>query len=198
MKITAGIYKGRQIAFPDHIRPTQDKVRQAIFNILGQDFSGLSVLDLFAGSGALGIESYSRGAKNVVFVDIERRCNNCIKSNLETIGLDWRGSENLEVYRQDAEKAIGAAVKRHRVFDLVFVDPPYHRELAKKLLKTPGLNDILTPHGFLVVEHAVSDDLDIEQANDCWRMFKQVDYGNIRITFLRPVHVSKSHLSGDV
>jgi len=185
MRIIAGKYKGRKIAFPDHIRPTQDKVRQAIFDTLGQDFKGASVLDLFAGSGALGIEALSRGAGRVVFVDIERKCNFLIKSNLDGLGLSRGPGCEIENYRQDAFKAVAIAAKRKRRFDIIFADPPYHKSLAKKLLKTPSLSDILSPHGFFVVEHARTDVLDFEPQVGAFELYKQADYGKIRVSFFR-------------
>jgi 16S rRNA (guanine(966)-N(2))-methyltransferase RsmD len=182
MRIIAGQFKGRSIVFPEHIRPTQDKVRQAIFDTLGQDFTGLKILDLFAGSGALGLEALSRGAKGVVFVDIERKCNLLIKNNLGGLGLSPRSSEKVEVYRQDGFHAIEIALKRKRRFDVIFADPPYHKELAKKLLKTRGLDDILVPRGFLVVEHALTDEL---VKTSSFELYKQARYGKIMVTFLR-------------
>lgn len=183
MRIIAGRYKGRKITFPVHIRPTQDKIRQAIFDILGQDLSGVGVLDLFAGSGAFGIEALSRGAGLAVFVDIERRCNLSIKDNLEGLGIFQEPACEIENYRQDAFRAIAVAARKKRRFDVIFADPPYHKELAKKLLKTPFLSDILTPHGFFVVEHARTDMLDFEPAVGAFELYKQADYGKVRVSF---------------
>lgn len=183
MRIIAGKYKGRKIDFPKHIRPTQDKVRQAIFDTLGQDFEGRSVLDLFAGSGAMGLEALSRGAKSVVFVDIERQCNFLIKSNLETLRLSPQQSEAVEIYRQDAFRAIMVALKRRRRFDVIFADPPYHKDLSKKLLKISCLSDILTPHGFLVLEHAATDEVDLKPEAAAFKLYKQSRYGKIIVSF---------------
>jgi 16S rRNA (guanine966-N2)-methyltransferase len=183
MRIIAGKYKGRKIDFPKHIRPTQDKVRQAIFGTLGQDFKGFSVLDLFAGSGAMGLEALSRGAKEVVFVDIERQCNLLVKRNLESLGLSPNELQAVEIYRQDAFRAIMAALKRRRRFDVIFADPPYHKDIAKKVLKTPSLSDILTPYGFLVIEHARSDELGFDPQMSAFKLYKEADYGKIRVSY---------------
>ncbi|MEK7849839.1 MAG: 16S rRNA (guanine(966)-N(2))-methyltransferase RsmD [Candidatus Omnitrophota bacterium] len=185
MRIIAGKYKGRKIGFPEHIRPTQDKVRQAIFDTLGQAFNGRVVLDLFAGSGAFGIEALSRGADNIVFVDIERKCNLLIKNNLEGFGLILRSCRNVEIYRQDAFRAIAIAAKKKRKFDVIFADPPYHKGLAKKLLKTPLLGDILTTHGFLVVEHAATDEIDLKSGVAAFELYKQAEYGKIKVSYFR-------------
>ena len=183
MRIIAGKYKGRQIVFPKHIRPTQDKVRQAIFDTLGQDFKGRIVLDLFSGSGALGLEALSRGAKNVVFVDIERKCNSLIGKNLENLNFQFDRTQEVEIYRQDAFRAIGVAAKRKRKFDVVFADPPYYKDLAKKLLKTPGLDDIVPIYGFFVLEHASTDSLDFEPKESVFKLYKEAQFGKIRVTY---------------
>jgi 16S rRNA (guanine966-N2)-methyltransferase len=185
MRIIAGQFKGRKIDFPEHIRPTQDKVREAIFNTLGQDFKGRVVLDLFSGSGAMGLEALSRGAKNVVFVDIERKCNLFVKSNLESFGDRLDKSQLVEIYRQDGFHAITIAAKRKRRFDVVFADPPYHKGLAKKLLKTPDLDDIVPPYSFLVVEHAVTDNLDFEPKDSVFKLYKESEYGKIKVTYFQ-------------
>ena len=171
--------------FPEHIRPTQDKVRQAIFDTLGQDMRAKTVLDLFSGSGALGIEALSRGAENVVFVDIERRCNLLLKNNLENLKLSSGDWEKIEIYRQDGLHAVTIAAKRKRRFDVIFADPPYHKDLAKKLLKTLSLGDIVAPHGFLVIEHARSEGLDFEPEKSAFKLYKEADYGKVRVSFFQ-------------
>ena len=190
MRIIAGQFKGRKIDFPEHIRPTQDKVREAIFNTLGQDFKGRIVLDLFAGSGAMGLEALSRGAKNVVFVDIERKCNLLIKSNLEDFGELLKRTQVVEIYRQDGFHAVTIAAKRKRRFDVVFADPPYHKGLAKKLLKTPDLDDIVAPYSFLVVEHAVTDSLDFDPKDSAFKLYKESEYGKIKVTYFQKIRNS--------
>ncbi len=183
MRIVSGKYKGRKINFSEHIRPTQDKVRQAIFNTLGQDFKGLKVLDLFAGSGAMGLEALSRGAKTVVFVDIERKCNLLINNNLEDLKLFKDVAIQVENYRQDAFYAIEIASKRGRKFDVIFADPPYGKDLTKKLLKTQGLSDILPPRGLLVVEHSLHDVLDFEPKVSNLKLLKEARYGKIQVSY---------------
>jgi len=182
MRITSGLFKGRNIEFPSHIRPTQDKVRQAIFNTLGQDLTGLSIFDLFAGSGAMGLEALSRGAASVVFVDIERKCNSFIDKNLRNFGLTGSFKSKAENYRQDVFSAIDIALKRGLIFNVVFADPPYNKDLAKKLLNTGGLSDILAPHGLLVVEHSSKDDLDFKP--ECGlSLIKEAKYGKIKVSY---------------
>jgi len=117
MRIVAGEFRGRRLAAPRgaRTRPTADRVREALFSMLG-DVSGARVLDLYAGSGALGIEAISRGAGSAVFVERDPRAVAAIERNLESLGLEQ------EVLRQDAVRFLARA---EGTFDLVFVDPPY-------------------------------------------------------------------------
>jgi 16S rRNA (guanine966-N2)-methyltransferase len=118
MRIVAGTLRGRRIRAPAGraTRPTSDRVREALFSILG-DVGGLAVLDLYAGSGALGIEALSRGAASAVFVDSEPRAVAAIRANLEALGLD------AGVHKRDALAYLRDT--REGPFDLVFLDPPY-------------------------------------------------------------------------
>ena len=120
MRIIAGTHRGRRLKAPPGLdtRPTSDRVREALFSILG-DVEGDRVLDLFAGSGALGIEALSRGAAGAVFVEQDRRAADAIRSNLAAIG-----ERRAEVRQEDALAYLGRA-SGERPFDLVFADPPY-------------------------------------------------------------------------
>ena len=125
MRVVAGELRGRRLKAPRGraIRPTADRVREALFSILG-DVSGLRVLDLFAGSGALGIEALSRGASEAVFVDSSSRAVMAVRENLEALGLD------ATVRRRDALSFLEGA-GAHRGYQIVFIDPPY--DLAGRL-----------------------------------------------------------------
>jgi 16S rRNA (guanine966-N2)-methyltransferase len=121
MRVVAGAFKGRRLQAPAgrRTRPTADRVREAVFSILGA-VDGLRVLDLFAGSGALGIEALSRGAERAVFVDRDLRAVAAVRSNLARLGAQ------APVYRRDALAfLVDAATRAEQRFDLVFLDPPY-------------------------------------------------------------------------
>jgi 16S rRNA (guanine(966)-N(2))-methyltransferase RsmD len=130
MRVVAGEHGGRRLVAPrgGRTRPTADRVREALFSTLG-DLEGLRVLDLFAGSGALGIEALSRGAAEAVFVDSASAAVRAVRDNLEALGLE------AEVHRADARAFLRAARKRGREYDLVLIDPPYRHAsaLAKDL-----------------------------------------------------------------
>lgn len=164
MRIIGGEFRSRTIAMPKgvEIRPTQDKVRQAIFNILG-DVNGKNVLELFAGSGAFGIEAISRGAKGVTFVDNNFHCIQTIKSNLESLGVPI---SKYNIIKADALKfPARAGQTRAGIYgkiDIIFLDPPYYKEMAKNCLINIDSCDILSPVGLVIIEHFKKDALDAE------------------------------------
>ncbi|MFT8320345.1 MAG: 16S rRNA (guanine(966)-N(2))-methyltransferase RsmD [Bacillus sp. (in: firmicutes)] len=151
MRVVSGINKGISLkAVPGNsTRPTTDKVKEAIFNMIGPYFDGGSGLDLFAGSGGLGIEGLSRGLENVIFVDRDGKAISTIKSNIAACRLE----EKTEVYRNEAERALKALIKRERSFDYIFLDPPYKQQQLERILMTIDKENILKKDGVIVCEH---------------------------------------------
>lgn len=179
MKIITGEFKGLTLKMPRGIRPTSDKVREALFDILGELVRGANVLELFAGSGALGIEALSRGAKKITFVDNNHKCIKIIKENIAGLGV----IPNVATYCLDVFKVIRLFKEEEQKFDLILLDPPYYKELAKKSLICIGQNGILTRNAFVVVEHYKKDKLDdFAQLN----LFKIKRYGDTALSFYKP------------
>jgi len=147
MRITGGTGKGRNLKVPagSKVRPTSDKVKQALFNILGEKVNHAVFLDLFAGAGGIGIEALSRGADRVVFVDDARESLHVIKGNLEEIGFD----KKAQIVGAKAEKYLNKASEQ---FDIVFLDPPYTLEQAP-MLKVIAASGVLNPDTIVVAEH---------------------------------------------
>jgi 16S rRNA (guanine966-N2)-methyltransferase len=152
MRIVAGKFRGKQLTSPedDSIRPTADRVREAVFNILasrlGPNFDGLRLLDLFAGTGALGLEALSRGASNVVFVDTGAEARGLIRDHIEAFGAGGVA----KLLRRDATN-LGPAGTMGPV-DLVFLDPPYGQGLGEKALLSLKDGGWLRPETLLVFE----------------------------------------------
>jgi len=121
MRVTGGESKGRRLKAPRNIRPTQGVVKEAIFNIVAPYIEGATVIDLFAGSGAIGIEALSRGAAHVTFVDREERGLAILRQNLDTLGLKQRA----RVIRADVARWIEASADELQAADLIILDPPY-------------------------------------------------------------------------
>lgn len=185
MNIIGGIYKGRKLNFlkDKNIRPTQDKVREALFNIIMRDIEGKVVLDLFAGCGSLGLEAISRGAENVTFVDNNRECVDIITENACRAGLP---ENRYEVVRMDAFKAIEKIAKENRIFDIIIADPPYYLGLAKKILIKLTLYDILAPNNIIIVQHFKKDDVPGEFQGIVRLAEKK--YGDTLLSFFRKVY----------
>jgi 16S rRNA (guanine966-N2)-methyltransferase len=159
MRIIAGTHGGRELTAPKGraTRPTSDRVREALFSILG-DIRGLRVLDLFAGSGALGIEALSRGAAQATLVDSAAPAVAAIKRNLEALGA------RAEVVRQPAARFLQGASRDARQYDLVFLDPPYRDASTLGRELTSALTPILAPDARVVAESDRRSPLGLELA----------------------------------
>jgi 16S rRNA (guanine966-N2)-methyltransferase len=151
MRIIAGSLKGRRLQAPgwDGLRPTSDKLRETLFNVLAPRIAGAGVLDGFAGTGALGIEAISRGAAQVTFVESDRRAQALIEANLSRCGVD-RG---YAIIRMTVERALRtlAAGPAFVPFDIILLDPPYDTSLPEALT---GVDRVLAVNGVVVLEHA--------------------------------------------
>jgi 16S rRNA (guanine966-N2)-methyltransferase len=184
MRVVGGRLKGRNIASPttQAIRPTADRLREALFNILIHAYESpiadARVLDLFAGTGALGIEAVSRGAKFTLFVDNGSEARALLRNNVEALGLGGV----TKVYRRDAAD-LGPA---HPVepFSLVFLDPPYRMKLAEKALASLRDGGWLTPRALLVVEEAKDAAF---APPDGFEELERRAYDDTEFTFLRSV-----------
>lgn len=185
MRIVGGKYKGRVIKTLKglRIRPTSEKVREALFDILGERLKNNRVLDLFAGSGALGLEALSRGARKIVFVERERPAVKIIRENAARLGL----SPFIEVVNSDYEAALKKLGKKGRVFDVVMADPPYHllapgeKKVSEKLLFMLGEYGTLSPKGIFVLEHFAKVQIP-EQFNE-WQRIRKARYGQTCLSF---------------
>jgi len=178
MKIIGGKFKGRNFYMPAGIRPTQNIARKAIFDMLGQDLTGMSVLDLFAGSGAVGLEAVSRNAQRVALVEKDPKCVKVIEENFGELRRkdDPVTAGDHEVIMLDAFAAIKQLSRQGSKFDFVFIDPPFGRGLAKKSLKTLYAYDILQPNCVVVIEHDKREILPEVQGR--FLAFRQKKHGN--------------------
>jgi 16S rRNA (guanine966-N2)-methyltransferase len=148
MRVIAGRWGGRRLQAPpgEGTRPTSDRVREALFSVLGARVEGARVLDLFAGSGALGIESLSRGAAEATFVDSAPASVRAVRANLAALGAE------AEVRRADARRFLGSASAAARQYDLVFLDPPYRLVGRLERELTAALPAVLAPGAAVVAE----------------------------------------------
>lgn len=151
MRVISGTARGRPLrAVPGSAtRPTADKVKEALFSMIGPYFEGGTALDLYAGSGGLGIEALSRGMDRAVFVDVNKASVDVIRANLQKAGL----MQQAEVYRSDARQALKALHKRGAVFDLVFLDPPYRMKNMDRIMTSLEQTGLVRPGTIVVIEH---------------------------------------------
>lgn len=152
MRIIAGEMRGRTLFAPSGMdtRPTQDKVRESLFNILRFDVRDARVLDLFAGSGALALEAVSRGAQSAVAVDLSRAAVDCIRRNVAAA----RAEDRVRILPMDYRRAIEQLAAGGAQFDLVFLDPPYRMENTGEMAARLHEKGLLSPACILVIEHA--------------------------------------------
>jgi 16S rRNA (guanine966-N2)-methyltransferase len=182
MRIVGGHLKGRALKGPagEGIRPTSDRLRESLFNILAHsyslDFTQMRVIDLFAGTGALGFEAVSRGAKSVLFVDDGAQARALIRENVEALGLGGM----TRIFRRDARK-LGAAPPGE-IFDLAFLDPPYGRCLAEPALAALRDGGWLRDEALVIVEETAKA---LFAAPAGFSMLEQRDYGDTQIAVLR-------------
>lgn len=180
MRIIAGEFKGRRLAaVKGRIRPTSDKVREAVFSILGAAVAEARVLDLFAGTGALTLEALSRGAREAVLVEDQAQALEVLRRNLAALGVAAR-ARIMPVSVQAALKKLAARGER---FDLVFLDPPYGRGLAAATLADLETLRLLSPESRVVAEHhhreTLPERLGRLGQSDCRR------YGDTQVAFYR-------------
>lgn len=151
MRIISGSCKGRKLkAVPGKsTRPTTDKMKETIFNWIGPYFSEGSCLDLYAGSGGVGLEALSRGMDFVIFVDNNKNAIQTIKMNVSMCGMEGK----CEIYNNDSERALKAVIKRNLQFDLIFLDPPYKRQKLQALMGMIAAQSLVTKSGYLICEH---------------------------------------------
>ncbi|MEH7011900.1 16S rRNA (guanine(966)-N(2))-methyltransferase RsmD [Neobacillus niacini] len=178
MRVVSGVCKGRALkAVPGNTtRPTTDKVKEALFNMIGPYFDGGLGLDLFAGSGGLGLEALSRGLGKVIFVDRDAKAIQTIHENIKACKME----DKAEVYRNDADRALKALIKREIRFDYIFLDPPYKMQQLISLMQKISERTLLTNGGYIICEH--SHDVELPESVGEFTQYKYEKYGIIAIT----------------
>lgn len=152
MRIISGSLKGRRLTVSagSRVRPTSERVRESLFSVIGDCVTGIEALDLFAGTGSLGIEALSRGAKSVTLVESDRKLAQNLYSLCSTLGI----LPQATVMNMDAIKAVTLLARQKSKFDMIFLDPPYNSDWIQTLLRQNLFIDLVAPDGFIVVETA--------------------------------------------
>ncbi|MCX7714471.1 MAG: 16S rRNA (guanine(966)-N(2))-methyltransferase RsmD [Clostridia bacterium] len=177
MRIISGTHRGRKLAGfdGDEIRPTTDRVKESMFNLIADFVPNASVLDLFSGSGALALEALSRGAKSAVCVDLAKKSIEIIRKNVENLKFQ----DNVYLVHSSAVKYLDAADCK---FDIIFLDPPYNRGFIKPVIRKIVDKGVLSDRGIIVLESDFTDEHDEVAALD---IYKQRKYGRTYITIYK-------------
>ncbi|MBO5120471.1 MAG: 16S rRNA (guanine(966)-N(2))-methyltransferase RsmD [Bacilli bacterium] len=181
MKVISGLYKGRNIeGFDlDGTRPTMERVKESLFAIIQNNLQDSIVLDLFSGSGNLGIEALSQGAKYAYLVDSNPKATKTIKRNLENINI-----KSAEVINMDYIKALNYLKEKNIKLDIIFLDPPYKTAFIEKSIELITNNNLLNKDGLIICE---SDSLDRIVYNENYKIIKDKKYGDKWVVILKQI-----------
>lgn len=183
MRIISGSARGTKLVTLEGLetRPTLDRVKESIFNILQFDIKDKNILDLFAGSGALGIEALSRGASNAVFCDVSKKAVKIISTNLENTKL----KEKSQIINKDFKEALQYIKNITQKFDIIFLDPPYKTDFAEKSLQYILEYDLLSNQGIIILETDDKNKIENINKNLNIKIYDKRKYGRVHIAFMR-------------
>lgn len=178
-RVIAGTAGGRRLKVPEgeETRPTMDRTKEALFGIIQFELDGVSFLDLFAGSGGIGIEALSRGASSCDFVESGREALSCIRANLSALSMQDRA----KVWPMSVERAMKEMAAKGRKFDIIFLDPPYHQGWEQKTVQLAEHLGLLKSGGLLIAESSS----DTEVVSDGFTLEKVKTYKTTRFSFFR-------------
>jgi len=181
MRIIAGEAKGKRLYVPGTFatRPTAERIKEAFFNIIGF-VDGITFLDLFAGSGNMGLEALSRGALKAVFVENNRALIDAIGRNIETCGFGGKG----EILATDFIKAIQRLIKKPEAFDILFVDPPYERGIVSLALEHLQNGSLMARDGLLTVQHSIRETAAVDESGQLVLTDRR-QYGDTSLSFFK-------------
>ena len=179
MRVIAGIYKGRRLKALEgvSVRPTSDRLRETLFNILAPRIEEASFADVCAGSGAIGIEALSRGARHATFIESSLKAARIISDNLRNCGI----REGYKVINRDALRALKNLASEQAQFDIIYFDPPYDSDIYSPVLWQIAKNDLLAEDGVVIVEHRRQTPL--LPNYDQLRPYRQITQGESLLTF---------------
>lgn len=182
MRVISGTARGHNLKAPEGMdtRPTTDRIKETLFNIIARDLLDCKFLDLFSGTGAIGIEALSRGAEEAVFVDFSLESKKIIDYNLEHTKL----KEKAKVYSQKVSEVVEKLSRNGEKFDIIFMDPPYKKGLADETLKLIKEKEILAEDGYIIVEHETVGELKIPEG---FQIFKEKEYRKTTMTFIEEI-----------
>lgn len=182
MRVISGLAKGRNLKFPKkakRLRPLSDYAKEGLFNVISKHLSESVFLDLFAGTGQVGIEALSRGAKIAFFVDNDKNAVSTIWENLNLTGF----SDKAEVFSTDVFKAIKIFDKKNAKFDIIFIGAPYTVPIIEKVMEKLSKSDILNKEGVIIAEH--NKTIKLKESYNYLEKYREITYGDTILTFYK-------------
>jgi 16S rRNA (guanine(966)-N(2))-methyltransferase RsmD len=180
MRVIAGIHRSRRLKGPGklRLRPTSDRLRETLFNVLGAAIEDSLFVDLYAGTGAIGIEAASRGAREVILVELHKATARLARGNIDALGI--RG--NVEVVEDDTLRGLEKLAGRHLLADFIFLDPPYEKSGEYlKVLEYLDCARLVAPHGIVIVEHR--DNMELPGRFERLERTRLLGQGNVALSF---------------
>jgi 16S rRNA (guanine(966)-N(2))-methyltransferase RsmD len=180
LRVISGKARGTQLLAPEGTatRPTIDRIKETLFNIIAFDIPGCMFLDLFSGSGAIGIESLSRGAKRAVFVEKDKKALTCIHKNLEKTKLE----QQAVIYSCEVEEALSRLKNKQQQYDIIFLDPPYAMPQVEKILQNIVTSQLMSAESYIILERSTNTIVSLPQNLVLW---KEKTYKTTTLSFLR-------------
>jgi 16S rRNA (guanine966-N2)-methyltransferase len=193
MRVISGKAKGRRLiaAKGGAVRPTADRIKESLFDILPRDFSGMEILELFAGTGNVSIEALSRGAESALLVDASEHSARIIRENLRRVEF----TDRARVWVMPARRALNAVARQGHKFDLIFLDPPYDQKLVGRSLELIASVNPLSPSAVVVAEHSVRET--VKSSYGFLSLNDQRRYGDTLLSFFRDASASHSAVQGE-
>jgi 16S rRNA (guanine(966)-N(2))-methyltransferase RsmD len=190
MRVIGGSARGRRLKVPkgQAVRPTSSRVKEALFNILPHDLSGLKVLDLFAGTGNVTIEALSRGAAEAILIDSSSESGKVIRENLRRL----RAADRTKVWITPVLRAVRLLARRGESFDLIFLDPPYEQRLVEATLKAIDTGELLRRSGVTIAEHSVREPVQTSYGD--LALSDQRRYGSTLLSFYKREEPTRSSI----
>ena len=181
MRIIGGTARGRRLKAPKGraLRPTAARVKEALFNILPRDLSGVKVLDLFAGTGNVTVEALSRGAAEAILIDASAQSTKTIRENLRRLDL----ADRAKVWTAPVSRALRLLARQQETFDIIFLDPPYDQRLVETTIQMVARGGLLRDSGTLIAEHSTREK--IAQNYDALMLRDQRRYGDTLLSFFK-------------
>lgn len=193
MRVISGKAKGRRLIAPKGgaVRPTADRIKESLFNILPRDFSGMKILELFAGTGNVSIEALSRGAESALLVDASERSARVIRENLRRLEL----TDRAQVWVMPVRRALNVIGRQGQKFDVLFLDPPYDQKLVGRSLELIAAVNPIYPSAVVVAEHSVREM--VKSSYGFLSLNDQRRYGDTLLSFFRDASASHSAVQGE-